>query len=35
MCEPVPSNYLSATELFHKDPIANAQLFQVSSSFPK
>uniref|UniRef100_A0A8B9TWQ6 Xanthine dehydrogenase/oxidase n=1 Tax=Anas platyrhynchos TaxID=8839 RepID=A0A8B9TWQ6_ANAPL len=25
---PVPSNYISATELFHKDPIANAQLFQ-------
>lgn len=32
LCEPVPSNYISATELFHKDPIANAQLFQVSSS---
>ncbi|KAK2531938.1 Xdh [Columba guinea] len=28
LCEPVPSNYISATELFHKDPIANAQLFQ-------
>ncbi|KFR05533.1 Xanthine dehydrogenase/oxidase [Nipponia nippon] len=28
LCEPIPSNYLSATELFHKDPIANAQLFQ-------
>ncbi|PKU39705.1 xanthine dehydrogenase oxidase [Limosa lapponica baueri] len=28
LCEPVPSNYVSATELFHKDPIANAQLFQ-------
>ncbi|XP_030304646.1 xanthine dehydrogenase/oxidase isoform X3 [Calypte anna] len=28
LCEPVPLNYISATELFHKDPIANAQLFQ-------
>ncbi|XP_068009824.1 xanthine dehydrogenase/oxidase isoform X3 [Melanerpes formicivorus] len=28
LCEPMPLNYLSATELFHKDPIANAQLFQ-------
>lgn len=32
LCEPIPSTYISATELFHKDPIANAQLFQVSSS---
>uniref|UniRef100_A0A8B9QN24 Xanthine dehydrogenase/oxidase n=1 Tax=Apteryx owenii TaxID=8824 RepID=A0A8B9QN24_APTOW len=28
LCEPIPSNYISATELFHKDPIANVQLFQ-------
>ncbi|NXV76184.1 XDH oxidase, partial [Atlantisia rogersi] len=28
LCEPVPPNYISATELFHKDPIANVQLFQ-------
>ncbi|XP_010130959.1 PREDICTED: xanthine dehydrogenase/oxidase-like, partial [Buceros rhinoceros silvestris] len=28
LCEPIPSTYISATELFHKDPIANAQLFQ-------
>ncbi|XP_053917784.1 xanthine dehydrogenase/oxidase isoform X2 [Cuculus canorus] len=28
LCEPIPSNYISATELFHKDPVANAQLFQ-------
>lgn len=30
-CEPIPSTYVSATELFHKDPIASTQLFQVSS----
>lgn len=28
LCEPVPPNYISATELFHKDPIASTQLFQ-------
>ncbi|KAM9382681.1 xanthine dehydrogenase/oxidase isoform 3-T3 [Phaethornis superciliosus] len=28
LCEPVPLHYISATELFHKDPIVNAQLFQ-------
>ncbi|XP_025071860.1 xanthine dehydrogenase/oxidase isoform X3 [Alligator sinensis] len=28
LSEMLPSSYLSATELFHKDPIANVQLFQ-------
>uniref|UniRef100_A0A8C2TWB3 Xanthine dehydrogenase/oxidase n=1 Tax=Coturnix japonica TaxID=93934 RepID=A0A8C2TWB3_COTJA len=28
VCEPIPPNYISATELFHKDPIASTQLFQ-------
>uniref|UniRef100_A0A8C9G869 Xanthine dehydrogenase/oxidase n=1 Tax=Pavo cristatus TaxID=9049 RepID=A0A8C9G869_PAVCR len=28
LCEPIPPNYISATELFHKDPIASTQLFQ-------
>lgn len=32
LSEMLPSSYLSATELFHKDPIANVQLFQVSNT---
>uniref|UniRef100_A0A663MF22 Xanthine dehydrogenase/oxidase n=1 Tax=Athene cunicularia TaxID=194338 RepID=A0A663MF22_ATHCN len=29
LCEPVPSNYVSATELFHKDPISCVLLQEV------
>ncbi|XP_053162879.1 xanthine dehydrogenase/oxidase isoform X2 [Hemicordylus capensis] len=28
LCDEVPSRYASATELFHKDPVNNVQLFQ-------
>lgn len=33
LCEPIPPTYISATELFHKDPIASTQLFQVSRCY--